>query len=100
MDTRLNFENLPRAIGDLSLKVDRISRQLDEMANRTGVTAFPDLMNVKQAAELLHTTTGYIYGLKHEGKIPYHKKPGGRGLYFLKDELLDWVTKQKGGYNG
>ncbi len=37
----------------------------------------------------------YIYKLTHEGKIPYHKPPFGRRLFFLKSEIDEWLLSVK-----
>jgi len=44
--------------------------------------------------------TGYsratIYSLVHKREIPFHKSAGRRRLYFLKSEILSWMSKKGG----
>lgn len=52
-----------------------------------------ELLNLNQAAELLHLKPSYIYQLVHFRKIPFYK-PGKR-VYFHKNELIDWILNSK-----
>ncbi|MBK8746360.1 MAG: helix-turn-helix domain-containing protein [Saprospiraceae bacterium] len=45
------------------------------------------------AAKILTLSKPTIYGLVHKNTIPYIKK--GKRLYFLKEDLINWVLKGK-----
>lgn len=47
------------------------------------------LMTADEVAELLQVQTNYVYQLKAQHKIPYHKV--GKCLRFLRSEVLEWV---------
>ncbi len=49
-----------------------------------------EVLNLKQAAELLDLKPETVYQLVHERKIPF-SKPNGRRLYFSRAELTAWV---------
>lgn len=51
------------------------------------------LLNVKQAAALLHCSVSTIYNKCSEGTLPYSKK--GKHLYFSKADLIAWVQTGK-----
>ena len=51
------------------------------------------LLNIQNAADYLHLKKSYLYKLVSQGGIP-HYKPRGR-LYFLKEELDNWITREK-----
>lgn len=36
-----------------------------------------------------------IYALTSANKIPYHKSPGGRNIYFDKRELDEWMLTRR-----
>ena len=48
------------------------------------------------AAELLQVHVEYLRRMVREGRIPCHRFPGGRGMRFLRDELLDWLAALPG----
>ncbi len=52
------------------------------------------IMNIKQ----IHAHTGmaisYIYKLTSRGLIP-HYKPGGKLIYFVKEEIDNWLLSKK-----
>ena len=50
-------------------------------------------MNVSQAADFLGTTSGAVYQLHHQRKIPCAKR-GGR-LFFFEKELRLWIKSAR-----
>ncbi|HXY91621.1 MAG TPA: helix-turn-helix domain-containing protein [Acidimicrobiia bacterium] len=57
---------------------------------------FPPVLTTAMAAELLQVHAEYLRRMVREGRIPCHRFPGGRGLRFLRDELLEWLAAQPG----
>jgi excisionase family DNA binding protein len=53
---------------------------------------FPPVLTTAMAAELLQVHVEYLRRMVREGRIPCHRFPGGRGMRFLRDELLDWLA--------
>ena len=75
-------------------KLDQLQNSFDTLNNQTKEPPPEnDLTNVKGAAKILDTTSGTIYNLVHEKRIPHHKR--GKKLYFFKSELIDWVRRGK-----
>ena len=64
-------------------------------ANSTVVlnSSLPDVLNLQQASELISLTKSAIYKKTAERTIPHFKQ--GKKLYFKKNELYEWLTKQK-----
>lgn len=54
---------------------------------------FPEIMNIKQAAEFVHLTESYIKNKKAELAIPHRRK--GRSYLFLKSELIEWLQQRE-----
>jgi excisionase family DNA binding protein len=46
------------------------------------------------AAELLQVHAESLRKMVREGRIPCHRLAGGRGMRFLRDELLEWLGAQ------
>lgn len=39
-------------------------------------------------------TVDYIYKMVHQGILPY-SKPNGKKLFFIKTEIIDWLSSNK-----
>ncbi len=57
---------------------------------------FPPVLTTALAAELLQIHVEYLRRMVREGRVPCHRFPGGRGMRFLRDELLEWLREQPG----
>ncbi|MEI6093578.1 MAG: helix-turn-helix domain-containing protein [bacterium] len=55
------------------------------------------IWNVRDVAQFLSVSIGYIYNLKSKGKIPFRKR--GKLLRFIPQEIFDWVNEGEI-YNG
>lgn len=52
------------------------------------------LWTIKDVAKVLDVTIGHVYNLKSKDEIPF-RQMGKRGrLYFIPDEILDWVDSR------
>lgn len=90
----LTFEQLPKAVNQLSQRLESIERLLTQKQAEPHLKA-DELFTIQQAADLLHLSVFTIYGLVSRSEIPSMKR--GKRLYFSKDELTDWVkaTRKK-----
>ena len=52
-----------------------------------------DLLNIDQAAEVVHLKKQTVYQLCNTKKIPHYKR--NKRLYFKKSELLAWIDEGK-----
>jgi excisionase family DNA binding protein len=59
-------------------------------------TQFPPVLTAALAAELLQVHVEYLRRMVREDRVPCHRFPGGRGLRFLRDELLAWLAELPG----
>lgn len=57
---------------------------------------FPEILDTAMAAELLRVNVEYLRRMVREQRIPAHRFPGGRGIRFVRDELIEWVRSQPG----
>jgi excisionase family DNA binding protein len=53
----------------------------------------PDLLNIKQAAELLGLSPATLYTKVHYRTIPYIKTKGSKTLRFSKVALMEWLQE-------
>lgn len=82
----LTFEQIPEAISQLFLRLDRLETLIKEKSNPPEPEQFLD---VNEVGELLRLSAQTIYGLVHTRQIPHSKK--GNRLYFKKSELQQWM---------
>lgn len=67
------------------------------MENPTSVQpSDKEVMNLEELVRLMGCSKSTIYKLVHQGKIPFCKLDhGGRKLYFLRKDILDWFQSQR-----
>lgn len=65
----------------------------DTPKNRNNQLKDEDLLNIKEAADLLFLEVPTLCGLVSRSEIPCMKK--GKRLYFSKYELLPWVRTER-----
>jgi excisionase family DNA binding protein len=86
----LSFEELPKAISQLSEQLDRIENSF--LSNdRHNQNSVDEILTLKQAAEFVFLKPPKIYELVRKREIPVCKK--GKRLYFLKEDLIAWIKK-------
>ena len=87
MAEKTNHENFPEKLEDIQAELSEI-RRLISAGNQTEKPK-NQLFIVGEAAEFLNLSKASIYRLVSARAIPFHKN-GGK-LYFLENELLEWV---------
>lgn len=72
------------------LGIDRI------LGNLTPLLAPPEqIMTIEEVVCQTGYSKATIYKFTSERKIPFHKpEHGGRRLYFLREEILDWLQSE------
>ncbi len=91
---KITFDQLPNAVAILTSKIDFLTDLLTKRGNSLTlpqVVEPPDLLTIKQAAEVVNLAVTTIYGLVGRNQIPFMKK--GKKLYFSRKELLAWVAE-------
>lgn len=84
----ISFEQLPKAVKEISEKISNIERLLLAMPEPAQPET-QDLLTIRQAADFISLSVPTIYGLVHKAEIPVNKK--GKRLYFSKQELTAWI---------
>lgn len=57
---------------------------------------YPPVLTAAMTAELLQVNVEYLRRMVRVGRIPCHRFPGGRGMRFLRDEVLSWLAALPG----
>lgn len=78
-------------------RLDKIEKLLQTIyatkdSKNVGVI-LPEIMNVKEVATYLSITPSAIYKLTSTKEIPHSKR--GKRLYFIKDEINNWILENK-----
>lgn len=83
----------------IDLRLSNIENLLLDISKRDSkaVTAKePDeILNIRQASELLGLAIPTLYSMVSERRIPYSKEPKGKKLMFVKSELIAWVKQSR-----
>jgi excisionase family DNA binding protein len=83
---QITFEGLPMAISSLAEEVKQIKALILETSTKDGADC---ILTIEETSEFLHVQKQTLYSYVSKGLIPNHKKAGR--LYFLKNELIDWI---------
>jgi excisionase family DNA binding protein len=88
--SKIQFEDLPEAVGELLEKVCSIEHRLAEVVP-PGAAPDNALLTINEASEYLNLSRHTVYKLVQGRLIPFSKK--GKRLIFIKQELLAWVKE-------
>lgn len=53
------------------------------------------IMTLDELCAYIGAASQTVYGWVHQKKIPYHKHPTGRKLYFVQAEIDEWLTSNR-----
>ena len=85
-ENQITFEGLPMAISSLAEEVKQIKALILETSTKDGVDS---ILTIEETSKFLHVQKQTLYTYVSKGVIPNHKRAGR--LYFLKDELINWI---------
>jgi prophage regulatory protein len=58
------------------------------------LAATKQILTADEAASFLSIEKSYLYQLTHGSVIPF-SKPGGKKLYFLREDLIKWALSNR-----
>ena len=73
--------------------MDTILKELQEIKRYTLLQA-KQVLDLDDACLLTGLSKSRLYALTSQGKIPHHKSPEGRCLYFSREELNEWMLSR------
>jgi excisionase family DNA binding protein len=83
---QITFDSLPQAISSLADELKQIKALILETSTKDGADS---ILTIEETSEFLHVQKQTLYSYVSKGLIPNHKRAGR--LYFLKNELIDWI---------
>jgi len=86
----LTFEELPKAVANIQLKLDEICSLLENKQNSPKQSQ-DELLTVPDAATFLSISVPTIYGLISKGELPVMKR--SKRCYFSKLELINYLKE-------
>ena len=87
----LTYNDLPGAVQELGVNVQEIKRLLE---NQPSVPK-TRLLTISEASDLLTISKPTLYRWVSERKVPFHKLPDSKRLYFFENELLEFIKSGK-----
>jgi len=84
----ITFENLPKAVTNLTTEVSEIKRLLLLKSNEP-TEQTEQLFTIQQAADFLSLAIPTIYSMVSRGELPYMKR--SKRLYFSRLELTNYL---------
>lgn len=91
MEHTISFDQLPEAVQNLSLKLDRIVELINNQSDKATSKQEDELFSVQQTAEFLNLSAPTIYGKVSRNEIPFMKR--GNRLYFSKIDLMTYLKE-------
>lgn len=85
----ITFENLPKAVTNLTYEVSEIKRLLLSKSSELPQDQPEKLLTIQEAAQFLNLAVPTIYSKVSKKELPFMKR--SKRLYFSKIELLDYI---------
>lgn len=73
--------------------METILKELQEIKRYTLLQA-KQVLDMDDAVLLTGLSKSRLYTLTSQNKIPFHKSPEGRNIYFSRDELNEWMLSR------
>lgn len=72
--------------------MDKILSQLEEL--KKVMLLQKEVFTIEELSLYTGYTVDYIYKMVHQGILPY-SKPNGKKLFFVKEEIISWLSANK-----
>lgn len=91
MTENLSFDQLPKAVTELTLEIGKLKRLIQENQERNLEVHSEQFFNVEEAAAFLKLTVPTVYSKVSNGELPVMKR--GKRLYFSSTELMEYLKR-------
>ncbi len=88
MNDDITFDNLPKAVHEIRIKLDRLENMLLDLLDQRPEQA-DKLLSIDEAAKFLNSSKSTLYRKVMDREIPVMKRM--RRLYFSSKELREYV---------
>lgn len=89
------IEEIKSILEAIRAEMQKNGERLDSMQKFISSSVPKNVMTVAEVARYLDITEYTVYKMTRNGKIPFKKLENGKRVYFLRDEIDDWIKKQK-----
>lgn len=89
------IEEIKSILEAIRTEVRKNGELLDNLQKLLSSSASKNVMTVADVARYLDITEYTVYKMTRNGKIPFKKLENGKRVYFLRDEIDEWIKQQK-----
>ena len=89
------IEEIKSVLEAIRTEMQKNGERLDSMQKLISSSVPKNVMTVAEVARYLDITEYTVYKMTRNGKIPFKKLENGKRVYFLRDEIDEWIKQQK-----
>lgn len=89
------IEEIKSILEAIRTEMQKNGELLDSMQKLISSSASKNVMTVADVARYLDITEYTVYKMTRNGKIPFKKLENGKRVYFLREEIDEWIKQQK-----
>lgn len=89
------IEEIKYILEAIRAEMQKNGERLDNLQKLLSSSSSKNVMTVADVARYLDITEYTIYKMTRNGKIPLKKLENGKRVYFLRDEIDEWIKQQK-----
>lgn len=89
------IEEIKSILEAIRTEMQKNGELLDNLQKLLSSSASKNVMTVADVARYLDITEYTVYKMTRNGKIPFKKLENGKRVYFLRDEIDEWIKQQK-----
>lgn len=89
------IEEIKSILEAIKTEMQKNGEMLDNLQKLLSSSASKNVMTVADVARYLDITEYTVYKMTRNGKIPFKKLENGKRVYFLRDEIDEWIKQQK-----
>lgn len=89
------IEEIKSILEAIRTEMQKNGELLDNLQKLLSSSVSKNVMTVADVARYLDITEYTVYKMTRNGKIPFKKLENGKRVYFLRDEIDEWIKQQK-----
>ena len=89
------IEEIKSILEAIRAEMQKNGERLDNLQKLLSSSASKNVMTVADVARYLDITEYTVYKMTRNGKIPFRKLENGKRVYFLREEIDEWIKQQK-----
>ena len=89
------IEEIKSILEAIRAEMQKNGERLDNLQKFLSSSTPKNVMTIADVARYLDITEYTVYKMTRNGKIPFKKLENGKRLYFLREEIDEWIKQQK-----